>query len=76
MLVIILRVLGGMTSGAVTPSVVSLIGRWIPKYERSKVIAVVYSGDHVSSKLTSRLSHTGDAAFLSTFCFHTFVYML
>ena len=47
-LVIILRVLCGMSSGIVAPSAMNLIGRWFPKYERSRAVSLLYTGEYVS----------------------------
>lgn len=46
-LVIILRVISGISCGAVSPSMYSLLGRWIPTYERSKLTVIAVSGQMV-----------------------------
>ena len=46
-LVIILRVLSGISCGAVSPAMFSLLGKWIPTYERSQLTVITLSGQMV-----------------------------
>ena len=46
-LVIILRVLSGLSCGAVSPAMFSLLGKWIPTYERSQLTVITLSGQMV-----------------------------
>lgn len=46
-LVVVLRVISGASCGAVSPSIFSLLGKWIPIYERSKLTVITLSGQMV-----------------------------
>ena len=46
-LVIALRVISGMASGAIGPSANNLLGRWLPAYERSRSVTLMLSGQPV-----------------------------
>ena len=46
-LVVALRVISGMASGAISPSANKLLGRWLPAYERSRSVTLMLSGQQV-----------------------------
>lgn len=47
-LVIVLRVVGGLATGVVFPAMQNLLGRWSPPFERSKLSVTCFSGTTVS----------------------------
>lgn len=50
-LVITLRFISGISCGAVSPAMFSLLGRWIPTYERSRLTALSVSGQMVRQEI-------------------------
>ena len=53
-LVICLRFVSGISCGAVSPALQSLLGQWVPVYERSKLTVIVVSGQMVRRDTISK----------------------
>ncbi|OWF37697.1 Sialin [Mizuhopecten yessoensis] len=55
-LVMIARAVVGFTSGGLMPATVQLLSRWAPQFERSRMLAIVNSGQSIGNILTFLLS--------------------
>ena len=51
---ICLRIVSGISCGAVSPALQSLLGQWVPVYERSKLTVIVVSGQMVRRDTISK----------------------
>ena len=51
---ICLRVVSGISCGAVSPALQSLLGQWVPVYERSRLTVIVVSGQMVRRDTISK----------------------